>query len=233
MKYRSNKTLYHCIETSWHAFDKYYSLSDRVAAYGTALLLAPHRRLAYISRNWKPSWKRGVLAAATDLWAEYKGIEVEGEMLACTQQEGEEVLDEFDKYMQQQATLTLDRDEFDHFINGVPIKLPSGVSSLDWWLQEVNRAAYPSLSRLAIDLLSIPPMSAEPERIFSGARRTISWDRFRLGHHNIERLECMKSWIRTGIASAWRAETGGKPGEPQQQQQQDKDSNASTPTGAS
>jgi hypothetical protein len=54
-----------------------------------------------------------------------------GDLLAYTQEEGEGVLNEFDRYMQQQATLTIDRDEFDHFINGVPIKLPPGVLSLD------------------------------------------------------------------------------------------------------
>ena len=30
---------------------------------------------------------------------------------------------------------------------------------------------------MAIDILSIPAMSDEPESVFSGARRTISWDR--------------------------------------------------------
>jgi hypothetical protein len=98
--------------------------------------------------------------------------------------------------------LNFTTDEFEHFIKAAPINLPSEVSSLDWWLQAANRAAYPQLSRMAIDVLSIPPMSAEPERVFSGARRTISWDRYRLGPDNIERIECMKSWIRTGIVDA-------------------------------
>ncbi len=30
---------------------------------------------------------------------------------------------------------------------------------------------------MAIDILLIPPMSDEPERVFSGARRTVTWDR--------------------------------------------------------
>ena len=59
---------------------------------------------------------------------------------------------------------------------------------------------------MAIDILSIPPMSAEPERIFSGARRTISWQRMKLGPVNIERIECLKSWIRTGLVAGWRKE---------------------------
>lgn len=52
---------------------------------------------------------------------------------------------------------------------------------------------------MTVDILSIPVMSAEPERVFSGARRTISWDRCQLGSRTIERGECMKSWIKSGI----------------------------------
>lgn len=55
---------------------------------------------------------------------------------------------------------------------------------------------YPRLSRMAIDLLSIPAMSAESERVLSGARRTITWERHNLGSKVVEESECMKSWIR-------------------------------------
>ena len=54
---------------------------------------------------------------------------------------------------------------------------------------------------MAIDILSIPSMSAEAERIFSGARRTISWDRMSLGSTNIERTECLKSWLHSNITA--------------------------------
>ena len=54
---------------------------------------------------------------------------------------------------------------------------------------------------MAIDILSIPAMSAEPERVFSGARRTIPWDRARLGGDRIMKLECLKSWIRSHITA--------------------------------
>jgi len=59
---------------------------------------------------------------------------------------------------------------------------------------------------MAIDILFIPPISAKPERIFSGARRMISWQRMRLGPGNIEKTECLKSWIRTGLVAGWRKE---------------------------
>ena len=59
---------------------------------------------------------------------------------------------------------------------------------------------------MAIDILSIPPMLSELERIFSGARRTITWQRMKLGPVNIERSECLKSWVRGGVVGGWRRE---------------------------
>ena len=58
---------------------------------------------------------------------------------------------------------------------------------------------YPNLQQFAIDVFTIPPMSAEPERLFSGGRRTVSWTRCRLSARTIEMLECVKHWIKTGL----------------------------------
>jgi hypothetical protein len=52
---------------------------------------------------------------------------------------------------------------------------------------------------MEIDILSIPAMSDEPERVFSGARRTISWETAQLSAENIERIECLKNWQKSGI----------------------------------
>jgi hypothetical protein len=51
---------------------------------------------------------------------------------------------------------------------------------------------YPRLSQMAIDILSIPAMSAEQEHVSSDTRRTISWGRARLGAKNIMETECKK-----------------------------------------
>jgi hypothetical protein len=42
-------------------------------------------------------------------------------------------------------------------------------------------------------------MSAEAERVFSGARRTISWERTRLSSYTVERTECVKSWMKNKL----------------------------------
>ena len=42
-------------------------------------------------------------------------------------------------------------------------------------------------------------MSSEPERVFSGAKHTLSDQRHSLKSDTIEILECLKSWFRAGI----------------------------------
>ena len=46
---------------------------------------------------------------------------------------------------------------------------------------------------------TIPAMSAETERIFSGAKITISPSRNRLGDDVIEATECLNRWYRAGL----------------------------------
>jgi len=52
---------------------------------------------------------------------------------------------------------------------------------------------------MAIDILLIPAMSNKPERVFLGGRRTVLWERAQIGAENLERVECLKHWKRSGI----------------------------------
>ena len=49
---------------------------------------------------------------------------------------------------------------------------------------------------MALDLLSIPAMSAEVERLFSSCKITITDRRNQIGIDSIEATECLKSWMR-------------------------------------
>jgi hypothetical protein len=84
-------------------------------------------------------------------------------------------------------------DEYDRFVQSdivCDIEDPRR-----WWLEETQQKVYPNLSKMALDMLSIPAMSAEPERLFSGAKISITDRRTRLGIELIEALECLKSWM--------------------------------------
>ena len=77
-------------------------------------------------------------------------------------EQGEE-LDAYDIWEKKQAVLSSIEDEYNHFITASPVNLPKGTTALNWWLNPSNRTNYPCLYRMAVDILSIPPMSAEPE----------------------------------------------------------------------
>ncbi len=62
---------------------------------------------------------------------------------------------------------------------------------------------------MALDILSIPAMSADPERLFSGAKITVSDRRNRLGIYTLEALECLKSWLKISTFLDDDEEDGG------------------------
>jgi hypothetical protein len=52
---------------------------------------------------------------------------------------------------------------------------------------------------MAINILLIVLISNKPERVFSGACHTVSWNRGQLEAEIIEMRENLKYWKRTGI----------------------------------
>ena len=64
---------------------------------------------------------------------------------------------------------------------------------IQWWYKQ--RQTWPTLANFAIEILSIAAMSDDVERIFSGARRTISWKRARIDIDKVEATECLDSWL--------------------------------------
>lgn len=72
-------------------------------------------------------------------------------------------------------------------------------SLISWWMSPAQRFRFPLLSSMEFDIFSIPAMFSEAERVFSGAKHTISDERSSLHIDTIEALECLKSWFRAGI----------------------------------
>jgi hypothetical protein len=49
---------------------------------------------------------------------------------------------------------------------------------------------------MALDILSVPAISADPECLFSGVKITIFDRRNRLGILTVKALECLKLWLK-------------------------------------
>jgi hypothetical protein len=66
----------------------------------------------------------------------------------------------------------------------------------EWRQETTQRKVYPNLSKMVLDLLSIPAMSAEVERLFSSCKINITDRRNRIGINAVEAIEFLKSWLR-------------------------------------
>ena len=47
---------------------------------------------------------------------------------------------------------------------------------------------------MAIEILLIPAISNEPEKVFSGGRHTVSWERIQIDPETLKKTECLKNW---------------------------------------
>jgi|SRR5208282_5212417 len=193
----------HSIEMGWFVLDKYYGLSDATPAYAAAILLHPSKRARYIRKGWVKSWQQPAIDAVRELWlSEYEGRSVNLPISAvrpAVSTREPTALDRLRAKLNDVEDEDGDNDEFNDFINDRRIQLEGYTTGLEWWCDPAQIRRYPRLSRMALDLLSIPPMSGEIERVFSGARRTISWDRSRLLASTIEAVECVGNWLRGGL----------------------------------
>lgn len=95
---------------------------------------------------------------------------------------------------------TKETNELYRFIFADATALPEGYTSLQWWTEPTQRAEYPVLHHMAVDILSIPPMSDHAERVFSGARRTLRWDRAKMARDLLEDHEVLGSIYKDGFA---------------------------------
>jgi hypothetical protein len=195
-KLESGKTTYAadpfmipCINSGWAKLDKYYGLTERSSVYIAAMVLIPSQKWTYFEDNWDLDWVIAGKKAVQELWqSQYRSTEV-----IIPSSEPQPVKTGFAKWRAEKARQAPITVEYTRYCQVVCC--PIEVESMAWWLESTQRATYPNLSVMALDILSIPAMSAEPERLFSGAGITVTERRNRLGAESIEALECLKSWL--------------------------------------
>jgi hypothetical protein len=99
--------------------------------------------------------------------------------------------------LDQQPTVEAIDNEYEGYIASPPFPLPSvKVDPIEWWLEGAQQRQYPNLSQMAIDILSIPAMSAAPERLFSGTKISVTDRRNRLGMASINAQMCLRRWYK-------------------------------------
>jgi hAT family C-terminal dimerisation region/Domain of unknown function (DUF4413) len=191
-KFKDHPSLSKMFNSGWSKLDKYYQLTEETPVYIAALVLNPRFKWQYINNNWgKKKWISKSKKMMQDLWELYKpqGSQME-------QKEPEpKTSNQFLLFLNEQdGDIEVIEDEYAHYCAQPVIK--GLYDSRDWWLQPAQQQQYPHLSQLALEILSIPAMSAEPERIFSATKLILTDSRNRLSMKMIEALACLKSWYK-------------------------------------
>jgi non-ribosomal peptide synthetase component F len=176
---------------------------DDTPVYVAAIVLHPGQGWRYLELKWttqkQRAWLQGAREAVQSLWEDvYKFTDSDlNQAPAHLSSSSSSETDDLATFMNPTNfynTMTT-RDEYAEYcrLDPTPCKRP-----LEWW--GARREEYPRLSKMAFDLLSIPLMSAECERVFSVTKRFIPSDRNRLKDDVIEAMSCLKHWYKADHA---------------------------------
>ena len=172
-----------------------------------AILLHPSQRKQYFDHHWtgeEAQWKDVMVKTVKKIWeTEYKPLLLPPNERA-EQQPTLRQASIVDLYIRQaQMPRQGVDDEFDAYINGPPTIFGTPHDCIPWLRSQSN--LWPGITQHALDLLSIPAMSAELERVFSQAKLTASAVRNALSDQTLEILELMRYWYKNNIVSQPRS----------------------------
>jgi hypothetical protein len=194
-------------QNAWDKLKKYYELTDACPEiYGAALLFHPCHRQTYFNVYWTEKlavWKDRLLSLVKSTWqteyCEFDAADDADDEPTAKRARRERSPDIFDRHMEsiyQNAATTTDSDDFTGYTTGTRSRPQDVPNVIKWWADTERRSP---LARMALDVLSIPAMSTECERLFSSASHLVGTTRYSLHDDTMEQLELMRQWLRQGI----------------------------------
>jgi hypothetical protein len=205
---------------------KYYSHFDRKLAYLLALALHPYYKLAYIklawggaeeqeedriagnpdTKNWQDEAQKTLERTMQEYWTSRPRAELETAITHTPSQSGS-FLSKFDRH---RLSLVAGDDEewpaeLCRYLKEMPADVTRDTDIVNWW--QDNAKCYPTLARVALDVLPCQASSVPCEQLFSAAKQVADDRRTRLGLQRFEELQLMKfAWRRnvTDLA-AWNS----------------------------
>ncbi len=203
-------------QSAFEKHQKWYSATDDAQEiYAAAVLLHPSYRAAYFKKHWTgdelEAWIQPTIDRVKRKWTnDYSHLDEDNTEAESSQSQSlsqpsrkrqRREPDFIDKFLNEDLNPDAPSpDPFDRFIYGFAMGQFSKKEDLfEWWK---NGTHSKSIQHLALDLLSIPAMSAEMERVFSSAKRLITQDRNRLSPDLIEVLVLLKYWLDHGLIKA-------------------------------
>lgn len=108
-------------------------------------------------------------------------------------------LSDFEMYISELAGSQQMQSELDQYLEEPLQPRVQEFDVLGWW--KLNRIKYPTLSRMASDILSIPVSTVAPESVFDTEIKKIDSYRSSLRPVTLEALICAKDWLQHGSST--------------------------------
>ncbi|KAF6515700.1 hypothetical protein HZS61_004441 [Fusarium oxysporum f. sp. conglutinans] len=196
------------INLAWDKLDEYYRRLDETPIYYTAMALHPAYRWDWFDETWahKPSWVEKAKEMVADVWlSDYAHLEVR-----TSSSRGDDeppakrprFFNPFEKNSRLPSSkpayaAAIVVDEYQAWQTDREASDGNVRDPIGYWITKQGR--YPRLSRMALDFLTIQPMSAECERLFSAAGKMVSGLRTNLDAEIIAICQVLRSWYRAGL----------------------------------
>ncbi|XP_007013537.2 PREDICTED: zinc finger BED domain-containing protein DAYSLEEPER [Theobroma cacao] len=104
-------------------------------------------------------------------------------------------LTDFDVYIMETTSQQM-KSELDQYLEESLLPRVQEFDVLGWW--KLNKLKYPTLSKMARDILSIPVSAAAPESVFDIVDKQLDQYRSSLRPETVEALICAKDWLHYG-----------------------------------
>jgi hypothetical protein len=212
------------INLAWDKLEKYYSALDETPIYYAGLALHPAYKWAYFEHTWDthPEWVDKAKEMVYRVWrTEYANSDILSQADESDDQRPAKRRKFFSPFEANSRHMPARYDSSDdEAVKGDEYETWQGSREasdrrvrdpITYWHE--RRLKYPRLSRMALDFLTIQPMSAECERLFSAAGRMAVPSRSLLDAQIISICQVSRSWYRAGIVKeldpmliSWREE---------------------------
>jgi hypothetical protein len=199
-------------EVAWQKCEKYYNKADESPAYYAAISLNPSLKNQWYYQVWngsddKRAWIQAAVGAVKELWVdEYKGKFAHGAPVPTHVFKSPEPKEKSFTSVRNHKRLKLrhidphsspelpSTDHYNEFITTDVIGLNDDeeFDPIQYWNERYHSQT--DLARMALDVLALPPMSDECERLFSSAKLLLTDHRSRLRMDVIEASECLRAW---------------------------------------
>nr|KYP55628.1 Putative AC transposase [Cajanus cajan] len=111
-------------------------------------------------------------------------------------------LTDFDAYIKETTSQHM-RSELDQYLEESLLPRVPDFDVLGWW--KLNKLKYPTLSKMARDILSVPVSTVAPDSVFYSKSKEMDRYRSSLRPETVEALVCAKDWLQYGTPEASNA----------------------------